>query len=105
MAGRSSGCGRFIRAHGLSYQESRPLLLSRAAEDHWRRSASAVPHQEDAEHRPSRVYLHRLGKDTKDDELIYEEADKGFFVILRLYGPTKAFFDQSWKPSDIEKVK
>jgi len=30
--------------------------------------------------------------------------DKGFFVILRLYGPTKAFFDQTWKPSDIEKV-
>jgi hypothetical protein len=31
--------------------------------------------------------------------------DKGFFVILRLYGPTKAFFDQTWKPSDIEKLK
>ncbi len=31
--------------------------------------------------------------------------DKGFFVILRLYGPTKAFFDQSWKPGDLEKVK
>jgi hypothetical protein len=31
--------------------------------------------------------------------------DKGFFVILRLYGPTKAFFDRSWKPSDLEKVK
>ena len=30
--------------------------------------------------------------------------DKGFFVILRLYGPKKAFFDQSWKPGDIEKV-
>jgi hypothetical protein len=30
--------------------------------------------------------------------------DKGFFVILRLYGPTKAFVDQSWKPSDIEKM-
>ena len=29
---------------------------------------------------------------------------KGFFVILRLYGPTKAFFDQTWKPGDIEKV-
>jgi hypothetical protein len=26
-------------------------------------------------------------------------------VILRLYAPTKAFFDQSWKPSDIEKLK
>jgi hypothetical protein len=32
-------------------------------------------------------------------------TDKGFFVILRLYGPTKAFFDQTWKPSDIEKLK
>jgi hypothetical protein len=31
--------------------------------------------------------------------------DKGFFVILRLYGPTKAFFDKSWKPSDLEKIQ
>ena len=31
--------------------------------------------------------------------------DKGFFVILRLYGPTKAFFDKSWKPGDLEKVE
>jgi hypothetical protein len=29
---------------------------------------------------------------------------KGYFVILRLYGPTKASFDKSWKPGDIEKV-
>jgi len=28
---------------------------------------------------------------------------KGFFVILRLYGPTKAFYDQAWKPDDVEK--
>ena len=34
----------------------------------------------DAEHRPSRVYLHRLGKPQADDELIYEELDKGFFL-------------------------
>jgi oligopeptidase B len=34
----------------------------------------------DAEHRPSRIYLHRLGTDTKDDKLIYEESDKGFFA-------------------------
>jgi len=31
--------------------------------------------------------------------------DKGFFVILRLYGPTKSFYDQTWKPSDVEKIK
>ena len=29
---------------------------------------------------------------------------KGFFVILRLYGPTKAFFDKAWKPSDLQKL-
>jgi hypothetical protein len=29
---------------------------------------------------------------------------QGFFVILRLYGPKHAFFDKSWKPSDIEKI-
>ena len=29
--------------------------------------------------------------------------DKGFLVIVRLYGPKQAFFDQSWKPSDLLK--
>jgi hypothetical protein len=32
-------------------------------------------------------------------------AGKGFFVLLRLYGPTKAFFEKSWKPSDLEKLQ
>jgi hypothetical protein len=31
--------------------------------------------------------------------------EKGWFTLLRLYGPTKAFFDQSWKPDDIKKVR
>jgi hypothetical protein len=30
--------------------------------------------------------------------------DKGFFIILRVYGPTQRFFDRTWKPSDIERV-
>jgi hypothetical protein len=30
---------------------------------------------------------------------------KGYFVIFRLYSPTQAFFDQTWKPGDIEKAK
>jgi hypothetical protein len=29
---------------------------------------------------------------------------KGYFVILRLYGPTQAFFDRAWKPGDMEKT-
>jgi len=32
-------------------------------------------------------------------------ADKGFFVNIRLYAPTKPFFDQTWKPDDVVKVK
>jgi hypothetical protein len=28
---------------------------------------------------------------------------KGWFVILRLYGPLEPWFDQSWKPGDVER--
>jgi hypothetical protein len=31
--------------------------------------------------------------------------EKAFWVGLRLYGPEQPFFDQSWKPEDVEKVK
>ncbi|WP_144146835.1 DUF1254 domain-containing protein [Paraburkholderia sp. BCC1884] len=30
--------------------------------------------------------------------------DKGFFAILRLYSPKKAFMDQTWRPGDFEKL-
>jgi hypothetical protein len=30
---------------------------------------------------------------------------KGFNVIFRVYGPTQAWFDQTWKPSDFKEVK
>jgi hypothetical protein len=30
---------------------------------------------------------------------------KSFFLILRLYGPLQPWFDQSWKPGDLELVK
>ncbi|OYW54444.1 MAG: S9 family peptidase [Rhizobiales bacterium 12-68-15] len=36
----------------------------------------------DAEHRPSQVFRHTLGTPQEADVLIYEEADKGFFVSL-----------------------
>jgi len=31
-------------------------------------------------------------------------AGKGFIIIFRLYGPERAFFDQSWKPGDLRPV-
>src|SRR5271168_3027415 len=30
---------------------------------------------------------------------------RGYFVAMRLYAPTQAFFDKQWKPDDIVKVK
>ncbi|MFD4991113.1 DUF1214 domain-containing protein [Cellulosimicrobium cellulans] len=29
---------------------------------------------------------------------------KGWFVLLRLYGPLEAWFDRTWRPGDIERV-
>ena len=31
--------------------------------------------------------------------------DRGYFAGMRLYAPTQAFFDKTWKPDDIVKVK
>lgn len=30
---------------------------------------------------------------------------KGYFAVLRLYGPTEAAINKSWKPGDIEKAQ
>lgn len=30
---------------------------------------------------------------------------QGYFVILRLYGPTQPFFDKTWRPGDLEKLR
>jgi hypothetical protein len=30
---------------------------------------------------------------------------KGCFTLLRLYRPTKAFFEQTWKPDGIKKMQ
>ena len=32
-------------------------------------------------------------------------SGEGFFMYFRAYGPTKEFFDKSWKLNDIEKIK
>ncbi len=36
----------------------------------------------DENHRPSRVFRHRLGTDPSEDVLVYEEKDPGFFVSI-----------------------
>jgi hypothetical protein len=32
-------------------------------------------------------------------------AGKNFFLIFRLYGPEKVFFERTWKLADVEKVQ
>ncbi len=29
---------------------------------------------------------------------------RGWFTLLRLYSPTEAFFDKTWRPGDFEKL-
>jgi oligopeptidase B len=36
----------------------------------------------DAQHRPTRVFRHRVGTDSADDVLIYESQDPGYFVSI-----------------------
>lgn len=45
-------------------------------------SASFLYVEQDENHRPCRVWLHRLGSARDADKLIYEEPDAGFFVSI-----------------------
>jgi hypothetical protein len=41
----------------------------------------------------------------KEHNWLATPPGKGYFTILRLYGPTEAAIDKSWKPGDIEKTQ
>ncbi|CAG2139155.1 DUF1254 domain-containing protein [Cupriavidus numazuensis] len=41
----------------------------------------------------------------KDKNWLRTVPGKGYFVIFRLYSPEQAFFDQTWKPDDMEKLR
>jgi hypothetical protein len=48
-----------------------------------------------------------LGPETpagKDGNWLATVPGKGYFAVLRLYGPTAAAIEKRWKPGDIEKV-
>ena len=36
---------------------------------------------------------------------LLHDLSHGFFVIIRLYSPGKAYFDKTWKPDDVVKIK
>jgi len=41
----------------------------------------------------------------KEDNWVQTAPGKGWFAIIRLYGPLKPWFDKSWRPSEIELMK
>jgi hypothetical protein len=41
----------------------------------------------------------------KEDNFVRTAPGKGWFAILRIYGPLKPWYDKSWRPSEIEAMK
>jgi hypothetical protein len=51
------------------------------------------------------VYFGPKAPAGKENNWVQTDPGKGWFVILRLYGPLQPFFDKSWRPSEIEEMK
>jgi hypothetical protein len=51
------------------------------------------------------LYLGPKAPEGKHGNWLATVPGKGYFAILRLYGPTEAAINKSWKPGDIELVK
>jgi hypothetical protein len=51
------------------------------------------------------LYLGPKAPPGKEANWLATVPGRGYFAILRLYGPTEAAIDKSWKPGDIEKTQ
>jgi hypothetical protein len=51
------------------------------------------------------LYFGPEAPEGREDNWIQTVPGKGFFAILRLYSPTEAWFDKTWRPGDIELVE
>jgi hypothetical protein len=51
------------------------------------------------------IYVGPKAPEGMENNWIQTVPGKGFNVIFRLYGPTEAWFDKTWRPSDFELVK
>jgi hypothetical protein len=50
------------------------------------------------------VYFSPTAPAGKEKNWIQTVPSKGFFLILRLYGPLESWFDKTWRPGEIEPV-
>ena len=51
------------------------------------------------------VYFGPTAPAGKESNWIQTEPNKGWFILLRLYGALEPWFDQTWRPGEIELVK
>jgi hypothetical protein len=51
------------------------------------------------------LYIGPEAPDGKEANWLATAPGRGFFAILRLYGPGERAIDYSWKPGDFEKVQ
>ena len=51
------------------------------------------------------LYLGPTAPASKEANWLATVSTKGYFAILRLYGPTEAAINKTWKPGDIEKTQ
>ena len=50
------------------------------------------------------IYFGPTAPTGKENNWVQTWPDKGWNVILRLYGPLQPWFDKTWKPGEIEEV-
>jgi hypothetical protein len=50
------------------------------------------------------IYLGPTAPAGKQGNWLATPPGKGYFAILRLYGPTEAAINKTWKPGDIEQL-
>ncbi len=53
----------------------------------------------------NKEWFGRRAPEGHEDNWVQTMPDKSWNVLLRLYGPLKPWFDQSWKPGNIELVQ
>jgi len=51
------------------------------------------------------VYFGPKAPTGKENNWVQTISGKGWFILLRLYGPLDPWFNKTWRPSEIEEVK
>ena len=51
------------------------------------------------------LYLGPAAPPDKEKNWLRTVPGKGYFVILRLYGPTEPFLNQTWRPGDLDETR